>query len=189
MVRGGEAGGVVLALPRPGGEGSPPVTAGRRDPLAAVDSKVFTGRDRPVETYGRGRRCETEGCSTVLRSTRPGEHCSVHEVPQTVGEGEFSLRAEAQTQRRLREAREANPVKSKPATLSRRSHTCGPADCRRLEATRRHRENHRKLDTPPCEWSIMCARYAEYRRRNPRKSASLWLGWEKYGIPMKKGQT
>ena len=33
--------------------------------------------DRPTD-YGGGRRCETNGCSTILRRTSPGPHCSVH---------------------------------------------------------------------------------------------------------------
>lgn len=40
--------------------------------------KLETGR--PLPTYGEHRTCKTDGCTTRLRRTRAGDHCSVHEL-------------------------------------------------------------------------------------------------------------
>ena len=154
-----------------------------RQGLARVDGRIFTGRGQPLAQHGRGRRCAQEGCSTVLRATRPGEWCAVHELalPPVDTRGH----SEGQQKRRLREARRKQREKTQPPP---RSHECGPADGRRLDPTRRHQKNHQRRRTECCEWAAMSARYYEFRRRNPGKPPGRWVGWKKYGIRMAKGQ-
>ena len=80
------------------------------------------------------RRCAAEGCSTVLRSTRPGVWCSLHEQPA---------------------------AEDKRPGDRRRYKSCEAFAASRFVESRNHYLWHWRHGTPPCKNAVAQRRRAE----------------------------